>query len=298
MSESYYGRPIVKPHVWTPYIPLYFWIGGTAGAAAVQTAIARLSGNDALATVQKRVVLAGVLTAPVLLIVDLGVPKRFVNMLRVFKPTSPMNAGSWILTAFGAAVGASTLAELLGWKRTSTALEVVAAAVGPALATYTAVLLSDTATPVWHEALGDLPFVFVASGAAGAGALGAAFTPSKSSAPARRMMIAGALGTVRATHEMERHTGPLLSEPYRMGHAGRLKQASSTLALAGALLGVIARRNRLLNVVAAACVASSGLCERFAILDAGKQSALDPKYVVEPQRARLKDAERDKSVPR
>ncbi len=169
MSESYYGRPIVKPHVWTPYVPLYFWIGGAAGAASTQMLISRLRGNDALATTHKRVALAGAALAPVLLVVDLGVPKRFLNMLRVFKVTSPMSVGSWVLSAFSAAIVASTGAEFLGWKRLSFVLEVLTALIGPPLATYTAVLLADTATPVWLGARRELPFVFVASGIAGAG---------------------------------------------------------------------------------------------------------------------------------
>ena len=109
-SASYYGRPVVKPHVWTPMIPWYFWIGGMAGAASVQCVAARVRGEHELAVVYKRAALAGAMTAPVLLIADLGVPARFMNMLRVFKPTSPMSVGSWILSAFGAAVTASTLA--------------------------------------------------------------------------------------------------------------------------------------------------------------------------------------------
>ena len=41
-SQSYYGRPIVKPHVWKPYIAWYFWIGGAAGAASVECVCARM----------------------------------------------------------------------------------------------------------------------------------------------------------------------------------------------------------------------------------------------------------------
>ncbi|HEX3548964.1 MAG TPA: NrfD/PsrC family molybdoenzyme membrane anchor subunit, partial [Candidatus Elarobacter sp.] len=145
-TSSYYGRPVVKPHVWKPFIPWYFWIGGTAGAAAVQCIAARARGEHRLAVVYKRAALAGVLIAPPLLIADLGVPSRFLNMLRVFKPTSPMSVGSWILTFFGGAVTASTVAEYLGWERTSRGLEIVSALFGPPLTVYTAVLLADTAT--------------------------------------------------------------------------------------------------------------------------------------------------------
>jgi hypothetical protein len=204
VSESYYGHPVVKPHVWTPYVPLYFWIGGTAGAASAQMLLSRVRGNHTLARVQKRIALAGAAIAPVLLIVDLGVPKRFLNMLRVFKATSPMSVGSWVLSAFGAVLAASTAAEFAGWRRVSVALEVLTAGLGPALATYTAVLLADTATPIWNAARRELPFVFVASGVAGAGALAVWFTPSSAAAPARRFMVGGAFAVFVTTEVMER----------------------------------------------------------------------------------------------
>jgi hypothetical protein len=293
-SASYYGRPIVKPHVWKAYIPWYFWIGGTAGAAAVECVCARMRGAHRLATVEKRIALIGVLLAPPLLIADLGVPSRFANMLRVFKPTSPMSVGSWILTAFGAAIGGSTVAELAGCEGTSRALERVAAALGPALATYTAVLVADTATPAWHAAGDTLPFVFAASGVASAGALGAAFAPAAENGSARRLMIGGALGLVASGRVMESRLGDLLAEPYRTGKGGSLRRASNAFALAGAALG-IAGRNRFATCVAAACVATAGILERFAVSAAGAQSAADPKYTVEPQRARL--AARDDARP-
>jgi hypothetical protein len=43
-------------------------------------------------------------------------------------------------------------------------------------------------------------------------------------------------------------------------------------------------------------VALAGICERFAVKSAGKQSANDPKYVVAPQRAR-RDAREAASAP-
>ncbi len=291
-SASYYGRPIVKPHVWKPYIAWYFWIGGAAGAASVECVCARMRGADALATVEKRAALAGVLVAPVLLIADLGVPSRFINMLRVFKLTSPMNLGSWILTAFGGAIGASTFAELLGWKRTSRALEVVAAGLGPALTVYTAVLVADTATPVWHEAGDTLPFVFAASGVASAGAVGVAFAPSQQNGSARRLMIGGAIGLLAAGAAMEKRLGPLLGEPYRTGTGGSFRATSGALSAAGIVVGLLGHKNRTASRLAATCVAAACVLERFAVSAAGKQSAQDPKYTIEPQRARL-NARRD-----
>ena len=287
MSDSYYGRPIVKPHQWKPEVPAYFWIGGTAGAAAVGCTVARIRGAHGLARVFKRTALAGALASPILLTLDLGVPLRFYNMFRVFKPTSPMNLGSWVLTAFGGALTASTLAELCGVKAASVIGELAAAALGPVVTTYTAVLISNTATPVWHEAYEGLPFVFIASGLAGAGAVGVLFAPPEERGIARRAMVLGSLGMGAGMQGMQVGLGPLLSEPYHEGKAGAMHGAATLLGLAGASLGVIGRKNRFVSSTAALCTIAAGVLERFTIFQAGKQSAQDPKYVVESQRARL-----------
>ena len=287
MSESYYGRPIVKPHVWTPLIPWYFWIGGVAGAASVQCVAARVRGEHELATVYRRTMLAGMLISPVLLIADLGVPSRFYTMLRVFKPTSPMSVGSWILTAFGGLVTTSTAAELLGWKRVSRVTETAAAVLGPPLTVYTAVLIADTATPVWHEAAAVLPFVFAASGVGGAAAIGTAFAPAAQTRLPRRLLTIGALALPVAARVMEKRLGRLLAEPYRTGKAGKLRRAAEFFACAGAALAFAGGAGRPIARAAAGCVAAAGILERFAVVEAGTQSARDPKYVVQSQRARL-----------
>ncbi|HZO94864.1 MAG TPA: NrfD/PsrC family molybdoenzyme membrane anchor subunit [Candidatus Baltobacteraceae bacterium] len=290
--DSYYGRPILKPHVWTPFVPWYFWIGGTTGAACVHGLIARIRGDDELAEVQRWVAFGGIVTSPVLLILDLGVRHRFLNMLRVFKPTSPMSVGSWVLSALGAAVTGSLVADkVLGAPALARVCDVAAAGLGPVLTTYTAVLVSNTATPVWHEAHAELPLVFASSGIAGAGACATAFAPAAQRRSARRMMIAGAIAMGVTAREMEKRLG-VLGEPYSRGTAGAFKRASSMLALSGVALALIGRSSTLANRVAALLVAGAGVCERFAVLDAGKQSAEGPKYVVHQQRETLQNGER------
>src|SRR5256885_16902866 len=46
--------------------------------------------------------IAGAILSPILLMMDLGRPRLFLNMLRVFKHRSAMSMGAWILSAFGA----------------------------------------------------------------------------------------------------------------------------------------------------------------------------------------------------
>ena len=287
MSDSYYGRPIVKPHQWTPEIPAYFWIGGAAGAASVACVLARMRGAHDLARFHKRVAMAGVLAAPILLTLDLGVRHRFYKMFRVFKPTSPMSVGSWLLAAFGGSLTLSTLAELLGWDVPAVGAECVAALMGPAVTTYTAVLISNTATPIWHEAYGDLPFLFVASGIASSGALAVLLGPADQIGSARRSMLLGGLGVVGTMKAMEAKLGDLLAEPYKKGKSGAMQRAATGLQLGALAIGFFGRKNRFLGRVAAALTIASGVLERFTIFEAGKESARDPKYVVESQRAKL-----------
>ena len=89
--------------------------------------------------------MAAVLPAPVLLIADLGRPGRFLNMLRIFKPRSPMNVGAWCLTAFSGAGAGAVAADLVGAPRTGRALGAAQALLGSYLGSYTGVLLATTA---------------------------------------------------------------------------------------------------------------------------------------------------------
>ncbi|MEO6572172.1 MAG: NrfD/PsrC family molybdoenzyme membrane anchor subunit, partial [Ilumatobacteraceae bacterium] len=150
--SGYYGKPIVRAHVWTDEVAWYFFTGGLAGASSVIAAAAELTGRPQLAKQARRAAMIGLAPSPVLLVADLARPARFYNMLRVFKPTSPMSVGSWLLSVYAPAAGASWLLREVGrLPRLARLLGVAAGVVGPTIATYTAVLVADTATPVWHE---------------------------------------------------------------------------------------------------------------------------------------------------
>lgn len=162
MPTTYRDAPLVKPPVWTWEIPVYFFIGGAAGVAAVIAAAAHFSGgaHAALARDAKWVAVIGALVSPALLISDLGRPARFFYMLRVFKLQSPMSVGVWTLVAFSGAA----LAALLPIGVLADAATVVAAVTGAILATYTGVLIGATAIPVWARNVDVLPVHFGASG--------------------------------------------------------------------------------------------------------------------------------------
>lgn len=286
--RSYYGRPILKQPAWkTPDVPGYLFLGGLAGASASTAALADLTGRPALRRIG-RLVAAGAATASVgALVHDLGRPERFLYMLRVFKPTSPLSVGSWILAPFSGIASGVAAAELTGrLPRLARLAGLASGVLGPAMCTYTAVLLADTANPAWHEGYRELPFVF-AGGSLTSGA-GAALLagPVEQNAPVRRMGWAGAALELAASVRMERSHG-ITSEPYRTGRAGRLLRVGQGLTVAGGVLSALGRRRRWVSALSGAAYLAGGACMRFGVFEAGRASARDPKYVVVPQRERL-----------
>ena len=298
--RSYYGRPVVKPPVWRHDIAAYLFTGGLAAGSALVAAGADLTGRPALRTTGRVTALAATLASTYFLVNDLGRPARFHHMLRVAKPTSPMSVGTWILATFGPAAGVAAVAEAAPWlpprgmlgfatralPPAGRAAGLTAAAVAPALATYTAVLLADTSTPSWHAARRRLPFVFAGSALASGGAAGLIGADPVQAAPARAMAVAGAALEIAAAHGVETRMG-LLSEPYRQGRAGRLLRAARLLTVTGAVAAIAARRSRAASALAGLALLGGSLATRFGVFEAGKQSAEDPKYTVVPQRERL-----------
>jgi hypothetical protein len=246
--RSYYGRPILKAPPWTDEIPWYLFTGGLAGASGGLSLAARLAGNDRLARDAMAGAAAGVSASLPQLVHDLGRPARFHHRLR-------------------------------------RAAELVAGAVGPALATYTGAPIADTAVPGWHEAGAELPLVFAGGAAASAGGLAAILTPPEAAGPARRLAIGGVLVELGTAEVMRRRLGHL-AEPYHQEPARRLALAAGVCGGAGAvLLGLFGRRRAAAAVGGALLLASSAY-ERFAVYRAGIATATDPSYLVRQQRER------------
>lgn len=172
-QAGYYGIPLLKEPPWTWEIPLYFFVGGAAGAAAVVGAIADYTGADRKLVRDARwIAAAGSVISPALLIADLGRPERFLAMLRVFKPQSPMSVGVWTLLGFSSGAAAAAFAGFLrdryGPSLPLRVLEHAGQAAsltfGLPFSNYTGVLIGATAIPVWNHNAGDLPLHFAASG--------------------------------------------------------------------------------------------------------------------------------------
>jgi hypothetical protein len=284
-ATGYYGRPLLKPPLWTWEVPLYFFVGGAAGAAAVVGAAARAVGGDAdpglVRDARWVAALGGALSAP-LLVSDLGRPERFLNMLRVWKPQSPMSVGAWTLTAFGSSAGAAAFAELVARRdlargsarRTPVrvvgdAAGLLSAATGLVMSTYTGVLVGATAIPAWNRSVSVLPVHFAASGLAAAVSLLELLGHDH---PAlNRLGIAAALVEIAtgAVHELDPDPA---HAPLKRGSSGALVRAGSLLS------GPLPLLLRLIGARKAAAVAAiaGSLATRYGWVAAGRESALDP----------------------
>ena len=304
---TYYGRPMMKKPTWKWFIPLYFFLGGVAGGVAmIGTMVEFLGGSRHRSTVRHARYLALVLgiLCPLPLIIDLGRPKRFHHMLRVFKVTSPLNVGTWILTGFGMLSGVlaarqaaddnfiirrrSSLGRLLRVIPTRP-FSALHGLFGLALGSYTGVLLAVTAVPLWQSwgvMLGPL-FISDAltTGAAALNLIGA-ITGRDTVQVREEIENVDTLGTVtqlgiigaRAVLVPKQIQKPLL-----YGFWGRVYQFG--LIGAGLISPLLVRlglrvggwhAGRVLSATVSCLSLLGGLAERFSITEAGKVSSMDP----------------------
>lgn len=330
---TYYDRPMIKKPTWKWPIPVYFFLGGVAGGAAVIGAAAELLGGERhKPTVRHARWLALILAAlcPIPLIQDLGRPARFHHMLRIFKVTSPLSVGTWILTTFGVVsgvLGAKQAAEddviirresKLGRMLhavPSGPLAVLHGVLGLGLGGYTGVLLAVTAVPLWAAAGILLGPLFVATSiASGAAALtligifrrnGSAETRCQVetvenvAAVAQLGLLAAREALVPATINRPLRRGPW-SRMWQIGAVGGGVAAPLAIRLASRLGG--RRTSATIAVVTSTLSLFGALVERFALVEAGKLSADDPRAYQEltrdaPGQARPMAAEQAKRAP-
>jgi formate-dependent nitrite reductase membrane component NrfD len=292
--RSYYGRQILKTPAWENKIAYYFFAGGLSGGCALLAAGADLTGRPALRRGTRLAGLVALGAGAYYLVADLGRPERFHHMLRVAKPTSPMSVGTWIIAGYSPGIGLAAVGELLParWRITRLVRRVAlpaslsSAALAPALAGYTAVLLSQTAVPAWNTAHPYLPFVFTGSAAASSGGLAMVLVPPEEAGPARTFAAVGAAAELVASRMMEHRIG-MVAEAYTTGRAHTLRRWSEYLTAGGLVGTLLARRSRVVAVVAGLALAAGSALQRFGVFAAGVASTRDPRYVVTPQRERL-----------
>ena len=297
--------PLINPPVWTWEVPLYFWFGGVATGSSFVALACDLAGDHRSAAIARKVALAAVLPSPPLLIADLGRPARFLNMLRIFKPRSPMNTGTWSLVAFSGLGSAAVGADALGRPRAARAIGAGNAIVGGYLGSYTGVLLAATAVPLWARSRLLLGPIFVAAATA-TGAAATRLTLVRAGLPAGHPTRT-ALGTIE--------TGAILTElalsalnERRLGRAarsleqgtpGRLLKAGKRAVQAGLALRLA--RGRLgprAHDLASLCYLGGGLAFRYAWVGAGRSSARDHETVALMARGELTAGDQRRPEPR
>jgi formate-dependent nitrite reductase membrane component NrfD len=307
-GPSYYDISMLQKPVWTPEVSAYFFLGSLSAGAYVLSRLAGRFGDGQYREVRKMgtlVAAAALAQCPPLLIADLGDPSRFHHMLRVFKPTSPMNRGAWTLTAYGGAVAAAVLREwldgrdgedrsLAGRLIDGTLLLVSDAAGVPLallLAGYTGVLLSGTATPVWSRNHWLGPLFSASAFASGAAAVRLALSLFERGDEAKealeRIQSAGQVAEALALAGFLAAAGSL-GRPLEEGRLGNVVRwvTLGGLAVEGLKLLPLPRpERRLVGVVSAALGVVNSYVMRHAILSAGSESAGDPEAARQVSRA-------------
>ena len=286
--------PFIHPAVWTWEVPLYFWFGGIATGSSFASVAADVVDDERSAVLARRVALAAVMPCAPLLILDLGRPLRFLHMLRIFKPRSPMSMGAWCLSAFSATAGGAVAADLLGRRTLARLAGAGAAVLGTYLGSYTGILLVSTAVPVWGRSRALLPPIFVctatATGAATCHLVLAAggLADDHPTRTALRTIENGALAVELVLSAVnERRLGPL-REALETGRAGLLFKLAKGTVLSGLALR-LARRPLApqLDRVASILYLAAGLSFRFAWVAAGRNSADDDAAVARAARSGL-----------
>lgn len=284
-ETGYYGIPLLKEPPWTWEVPLYFFVGGAAGAAAVVGSIASYTGADRKLVRDARwIAAAGSVISPVLLISDLGRPARFLNMLRVFKPQSPMSVGVWTLMGFSGAAAATAFAGFmqerygpsLPLRVIENAGQAASLAFGLPFSNYTGVLIGATTIPAWNQNVSELPIHFGMSGLSAAVGLLELMGHRKSRA-LQMLGLGAAIFEVWEGWRIESRSQHAL-DPLKHGRSGRLIRAggllSGPLPVALRLLSLISNSRELRKWAATSAIAGS-LLTRIAWIYAGHVSARD-----------------------
>lgn len=305
-SVGYYGLPVIhRPH-WKWLIICYFFLGGISGTSAALSWIARLTDRHEGATVARvatYVSMAALLPCPILLVLDLGRPARFLNMLRTMRPTSPMSMGSWGLGFFSAAISFATLLQLLLdlrqrrgngdaplLERAAHTFAPVPALLGVFVAGYTGVLLSATAVPIWSKRpwlLGPLFLTSATSSGTAAIALAHSLTEPTAEAGEEKLRRFEALVVMVESAILTGWIYALGStaKPVLQGHLGAVMRFV-VVGLGMAVPQLLAIRSQqtrssrtraLLTRAASTFALIGGFALRYVVVKAGRDSADDPR---------------------
>jgi formate-dependent nitrite reductase membrane component NrfD len=308
--QSYYGLPVIHGPHWKWLIIFYFFLGGISSGSFIIATVANLLGRkdmQPVVRVGRYLSLAALLPCPVLLILDLGRPERFLYMLRIVKLRSPMSLGTWGLTIFGGLCGLSAVRQaaqdgLLAWLPVlprllmllpARALGIAGSVFGFFVGGYTGILLALTAVPLWarnYALLGPLFLASALSTATSAITFILTLGRGTSHRTLRRLerletiTLSVELALIGAIHW---RSGPVIGRPLRRGTTGWLHHAAT---LGGIALPLVLQRriaggrgtpSRLVNGVASLLVLVGGFLVRYVWVMGGRASAADPAATFE-----------------
>lgn len=291
-GTTYFDRPVLKEPVWIWSVPAYFFAGGAAGTSAFLGAVLQIVDRDRYEDLIDRcryVAAIGTTLGTGFLIADLGRPRRFLNMLRVFRPTSAMSMGSWNLAlAAGSSTAAAAWSGTTGARRALGDLAGATGAItGLPLAGYTAVLLADTAVPVWQASRRSLPWLFLSSGLSSTcDLLTLSGVSEEDEALVEHLGIMAKVTELIASLAVERDASATerVGRPLTEGVGATLWRAAKFLTASSLALSLVPGPSRARARWAALAGAAGGLALRFAVFHAGKASARDPRATFEQQR--------------
>lgn len=293
-SRGYYGLPVLKKPIWRWEIWSYFFLGGLAAGSFVVASLALVfgdRGDRAIVRAGYLISAVAMLLCPPLLIKDLGRPGRFLNMLRVVKPQSPMSLGIWGLLGFSACVFPMALKQIfvdderLAKLIPGQFLATVGSVVGCFIGGYTGVLLSTTSVPLWSRSRFLGPTFLASALSAAVSAIVLVLTLGRSISPA----------SLRKLERLERFA--LAGETIALaGFLGETSWAAKPLVepkqhgrafIAGAvILGIVvpslatlggADRTRPSLILSSLAALIGGLFLRYSIVSGGRSSAEDPE---------------------
>jgi hypothetical protein len=159
-APGYATGPVTKAPDWHGLVAWDLLLNNLTTGLFLAAATAELTAPAIFTPVAKAaypIALVLLLADLLCLVLDLGDPLRFLHMLRVFKPNSPMSLGTWCLTIYSfpltVVAALSLLPEggmTLEWARKLAVVLGLLPALGSAL--YKGVLLSTNAQPGWKDA--------------------------------------------------------------------------------------------------------------------------------------------------
>jgi formate-dependent nitrite reductase membrane component NrfD len=297
-KAGYYGVPMLKRPLWRWEIAWYFFLEGISSGAFILGAMARLFGRKhdrELTRAARYVSLATLLPCPPLLVADLGRPERFLHMMRVFKPASPMNAGAWAISGYSVPVALLAFDQLRYPRRDDSRavqrwspLEMLGLPFAFTMVSYPGVLLSATSTPVWSQTsyLGALFACCSLSTAASAIALvtelqrkghdHSALENFETIAKICEAVLTGAY-LISSGRAAEPLTKGRYARQFWIGAMGVGIVLPIGIRIASRRMQ---KRKSTLNVLSSALSLAGGFCLKWAIVHAGPVSADDPEAAI------------------